>query len=54
MQALGITILIIGIVLSIRERKYRVMWRSSQPKSNQLATAISQLVGTAGGDLPIT
>lgn len=49
MQALGVTILIIGIVLSVRERKYRMMWRSSQPTSSQLANVISQLVGTAGG-----
>lgn len=56
MQALGLTVLLIGIVLSVRERKYMMMWRSrpsltfSSPTSpNQLATALSQLVGTAGG-----
>jgi len=49
MQALGVMLLIIGIVISVRERKYRMMWRSSQSSSNLLATALSQLVGTAGG-----
>jgi sterol desaturase/sphingolipid hydroxylase (fatty acid hydroxylase superfamily) len=49
MQALGVMLLTIGVVLSVRERKYRMMWRSSQPTSNQLATVLSQLVGTAGG-----
>ena len=49
MQALGVILLAIGISVSIRERKYRMMWRSSQSSSNVLATAISQLVGTAGG-----
>lgn len=48
MQALGGMLLVIGVVISVRERKYRMMWRS-QPTSNQLATALSQLVGTAGG-----
>lgn len=48
MQALGVMLLVIGVVISVRERKYRMMWRS-QPTSNQLATALSQLVGTAGG-----
>ena len=49
MQALGVMLLVLGIAISVRERKYRMMWRSSQPTSNQLATALSQLVGTAGG-----
>lgn len=49
MQALGVMLLVIGIVVSVRERKYRMMWRSSQPSSNLLASALSQLVGTAGG-----
>ena len=49
MQALGVMLLIVGIVLSVRERKYRMMWRSSQTTPNQLATVLSQLVGTAGG-----
>lgn len=48
MQALGVMILVLGIVASVRERKYLMMWRS-QPTSNQMATALSQLVGTAGG-----
>ncbi|HBV87319.1 hypothetical protein [Desulfosporosinus sp.] len=49
MQALGVILLVIGISISVRERKYRMMWRSSQPSSNVLAAALSQLVGTAGG-----
>jgi len=49
MQALGVTLLVMGIVVSVRERKYRLMWRTSQPSSNILAAALSQLVGTAGG-----
>jgi len=49
MQALGVTLLVMGIIVSVRERKYRLMWRTSQPSSNILATALSQLVGTAGG-----
>lgn len=48
MQAIGLILMVIGIVISVRERKYRMMWRS-QSTSNQLATALSQLVGTAGG-----
>ena len=48
MQALGVMVLVIGVVISVRARKYRMMWRS-QATSNQLATALSQLVGTAGG-----
>ncbi|MFZ3131989.1 MAG: hypothetical protein WA125_13015 [Desulfosporosinus sp.] len=48
MQALGVMLLVIGVVFSVRERKFRMMWRS-QATSNQLATALSQLVGTAGG-----
>lgn len=48
MQAIGLMLLVIGIVISVRARKYRLMWRS-QSTSNQLATALSQLVGTAGG-----
>lgn len=48
MQALGIMLLVIGVFISVRARKYRLMWRS-QSTSNQLATALSQLVGTAGG-----
>lgn len=48
MQALGIILLVVGAVISVRERKFMMMWRSNPP-SNQLATALSQLVGTAGG-----
>jgi hypothetical protein len=48
MQALGIALLVVGVVLSVRERKFMMMWRSNPP-SNQLSTALSQLVGTAGG-----
>ena len=48
MQALGVIFLVAGVVISVRERKYLMMWRS-QSTSNQLATALSQLVGTAGG-----
>jgi len=48
MQALGIFFLVVGIVVSVRKRKYLMLWRSQRP-SNQLATALSQLVGTAGG-----
>ncbi|MBP1759820.1 MAG: hypothetical protein H6Q63_737 [Firmicutes bacterium] len=49
MQALGVMLLVMGIVVSVRERKYRMMWRTSQSSSNMLASALSQLVGTAGG-----
>ena len=48
MQALGVMCLAIGAVISVRARKYRMMWRS-QPTTNLMATALSQLVGTAGG-----
>lgn len=48
MQTLGAILLVIGVVVSVRERKYRLMWRS-QPTSSPLAAALSQLVGTAGG-----
>ncbi|MDR3542418.1 MAG: hypothetical protein P4L69_15865 [Desulfosporosinus sp.] len=48
MQALGVMLLVVGIVISVSVRKSMMMWRS-QPKSNQLAAALSQLVGTAGG-----
>ncbi len=48
MHALGVMFLVIGIVISVRERRYSLMWRSKST-SNQLATALSQLVGTAGG-----
>lgn len=48
MQALGVMILVLGAVVSMRERKYLKMWRSASA-SNPLASALSQLVGTAGG-----
>ncbi|AFM42414.1 hypothetical protein Desaci_3533 [Desulfosporosinus acidiphilus SJ4] len=48
MQALGVMILVAGVIISVRERRFMIMWRS-KPPSNQLATALSQLVGTAGG-----
>lgn len=48
MQALGVMFLIVGIGISVRERKHLLMWRS-RPTSNFLAAALSQLVGTAGG-----
>jgi len=48
MQALGVVLLVMGIIISVRKRKYLLMWRSNS-SSNQLATALSQLVGTAGG-----
>lgn len=48
MQALGVMLLVVGIVISVRARKYRLMRRSGST-SNQFATALSQLVGTAGG-----
>ncbi|MDP4158628.1 MAG: hypothetical protein Q8911_02535 [Bacillota bacterium] len=48
MQALGVMLLVLGVVLSVRERRYLMMWRS-KPASNQLEIALSQLVGTAGG-----
>lgn len=50
MQALGAVLLAVGVVVSLRERKYRLMWRSqSVPVTSPLAAALSQLVGTAGG-----
>lgn len=48
MQALGAALLAIGVIISVRERKYLMMWRS-QSAHSQLETALSQLVGTAGG-----
>jgi hypothetical protein len=48
MQALGITLLVLGVVLSVRERRYLMMWRSQQAQT-KLESALSQLVGTAGG-----
>lgn len=49
MEALGAIVLILGLVVSVRERKYRMMFRSTETSSNLLAGALSQLVGTAGG-----
>lgn len=49
MQALGVVLLVVGIVISVRKRKYLMMWRSQTTSKNQLASALSQLVGTAGG-----
>ncbi len=49
MQALGVMFLVVGVIISVRERKYLMMWRSQVTPKNQLATALSQLVGTAGG-----
>ena len=49
MQALGVMLLVVGVVISVRKRKYLMMWRSQVTPKNHLATALSQLVGTAGG-----
>ena len=54
MKALAFAVLFAGIVLSVRERKYAKMWRSkyqisTSSSTSQLAAAVSQLVGTAGG-----
>ena len=49
MQVLGLVIIAIGIVLSVRERRYLSMWRSAKPVASPLAAALAQLVGTAGG-----
>ncbi len=48
MQALGLFCLFIGVVVSVRARRYFLMWRSDT-KNSLLSTAIAQLVGTAGG-----
>lgn len=48
MEALGLILLFIGIILSIRSRKYLLMWRTER-KPSLLSSAITQLVGTAGG-----
>lgn len=48
MQALGLFCLLIGVVVSVRARRYFLMWRS-ETKNSLLSTAIAQLVGTAGG-----
>ncbi|NLO96604.1 MAG: hypothetical protein GX091_00750 [Peptococcaceae bacterium] len=41
-------LLLLGIVFSVNTRRKMMMWRS-EPPSNPLAKAITQLVGTAGG-----
>lgn len=48
MQTLGLFCLGLGIIASIRSRAYLMMWRS-EPKQSLLSSAITQLVGTAGG-----
>lgn len=48
MQALGLFCLFMGAVVSVRARRYFLMWRSDT-KTSLLSTAIAQLVGTAGG-----
>jgi hypothetical protein len=48
MQALGLFLLAVGIVASVRSRRYLLMWRSDT-KPSLLSSAITQLVGTAGG-----
>ena len=48
MQALGLFCLFMGVVVSVRARRYFLMWRSDT-KTSLLSTAIAQLVGTAGG-----
>ncbi len=48
MEALGLFLLFIGIVFSVRARRYLLMWRTEK-KPSLLSSAITQLVGTAGG-----
>ena len=48
MQALGFFLLIVGILASLRARRYLLMWRT-ETKPSLLSSAITQLVGTAGG-----
>ncbi|MHB1654575.1 MAG: hypothetical protein ACYCVD_19195 [Desulfitobacteriaceae bacterium] len=48
MQTLGIVALVAGLVFSVQERRFLLMWRS-QAGSSPLSTALAQLVGTAGG-----
>ncbi len=48
MQALGLILLALGMVMSVNERRFLLMWRS-QPASSPLSTGLAQLVGTAGG-----
>jgi hypothetical protein len=48
MQALGIALLIVGIVASVKQRCYMSMWRS-QTTDSPVSRALAHLVGTAGG-----
>ncbi|MHB8127123.1 MAG: hypothetical protein ACYDEJ_16110 [Desulfitobacteriaceae bacterium] len=48
MQTVYLLILTLGVWASVRERKSLMMWRS-KPVSNPFASALAQLVGTAGG-----
>ncbi|GAB6173830.1 hypothetical protein JCM15765_33080 [Paradesulfitobacterium aromaticivorans] len=48
MQAVWLILLALGIAVSVKERKYYLMWRSKSTQS-PLSTALAQLVGTAGG-----
>jgi len=38
----------IGVLFSVKERKFQLMWRST-PRPSPLSQALAQLVGTAGG-----
>lgn len=48
MEVLGLILLLTGCALSVRQRKYLMMWRS-QATASPLSAALAQLVGTAGG-----
>lgn len=48
MQALGLFLLCLGIILSVRQRRYFLMYRSLST-SSPLSNAVAELVGTAGG-----
>lgn len=51
MQPLLLLILVLGIWASVRERKSLTMWRSKPvlENSSPFASALAQLIGTAGG-----
>ncbi|MFZ3102235.1 MAG: hypothetical protein WA131_11825 [Desulfitobacteriaceae bacterium] len=50
MQTVFLLILTIGACASVRERKSLMMWRSKpMAVSSPFASALAQLVGTAGG-----
>lgn len=50
MQTVFLLILTLGVWASVRERKSLMMWRSKPMSvSNPFASALAQLVGTAGG-----